>query len=75
MTSRDEVWPLYRAALEGRAEGAVLRFVRKMPGERLSPAEGEGTLCGAVVETDDRTGLATKVRMTRVGGKLQEALP
>ena len=41
----------YDSVIGMKKEGAVLRFVRKMPGERLSPAEGEGTLCGAVVET------------------------
>ena len=45
-----------------------------MPGERLSPAEGEGTLCAAVVETDDRTGLAASVRPIRLGGRLSQAV-
>jgi 2',3'-cyclic-nucleotide 2'-phosphodiesterase len=52
----------------------VQRFLRKMPGERLAPAEGEGTLCAAVVETDDRTGLAASVRPIRLGGRLSQAL-
>jgi hypothetical protein len=34
---------------------AVPALLKKMPGERLSPAEGEGTLCAALVETDDKT--------------------
>jgi calcineurin-like phosphoesterase len=57
-----------------KKESAVQRFVRKVPGERLAPAEGEGTLCAAVVETDDRTGLATAVRPIRLGGRLPQAL-
>ena len=52
---------------------AVQRFLKKMPGERLSPAEGEGTLCAALVETDDKTGLAKSVRPVRVGGRLPPA--
>lgn len=51
------------------------RFVTGMPKARFEPAEGEATLSGVYVETDDRTGLATKVRMIRLGGRLQEALP
>jgi len=51
----------------------VQRFLKKMPGERLSPAEGEGTLCAAVVETDDKTGLARSVRPLRLGGRLPPA--
>ncbi len=37
-------------------ERALAKFVRKMPGERLTPAEGPATVCGAFVETDDLTG-------------------
>ena len=37
---------------------AATRFWKKLPGERLHPAEGEATLCGMLVETDDATGLA-----------------
>ena len=54
---------------------ATDRFVTKMRGERLEPAEGEGTLCGVFVETDDRTGLALKIAPIRVGGALSQAQP
>ena len=56
-------------------EAAVARFVRKMPGERLSPADGEATVCGLLVETDDRTGLARSVSPLRLGGALSQAMP
>jgi len=51
------------------------RFVTGMGKERFTPAEGEATLSGLYVETDDRSGKATKVRMIRVGGRLEEATP
>ena len=51
------------------------RFITGMPKGRFEPAEGEATLCGVYVETDDRTGLAKRVRMIRVGGRLEPALP
>ena len=54
---------------------AALRFWRKVPGERLAPAEGEATLCGALVETDDATGLARSIHPVRVGGRLSQLLP
>ncbi len=58
----------------GMSKGvAALRFWKKMPGERLAPAEGEAALCGLFVETDDATGLARSVRAIRVGGGLEEA--
>lgn len=55
--------------------GASLRFWKKVPGEKLSPAEGEATLCGLLVETDDATGLATRVAPLRLGGRLSQAMP
>ena len=51
------------------------RFITGMPKGRFEPAEGEATLSGVYVETDDRTGLAKRVRMIRVGGRLEPALP
>jgi hypothetical protein len=45
-----------------------------MPGEKLQPAEGEGTVCAVLVETDDATGLAKDCRPLRMGGGLIESL-
>ncbi|HEY4165075.1 MAG TPA: TIGR00282 family metallophosphoesterase [Dongiaceae bacterium] len=53
----------------------VARFVRKLPTERLSAAQGPATLCGVFVETDDTSGLARRIEPVRVGGKLSQALP
>jgi len=63
----------YDSVIGMKKEGAVLRFIKKMPGERLVPAEGEGTLCAALLETDDKTGLARSVRPIRIGGRLPPA--
>lgn len=51
------------------------RFVTGMPKARFSPALGEATLSGLLVETDDRTGLAKSARMIRQGGCLEGASP
>jgi metallophosphoesterase (TIGR00282 family) len=51
------------------------RFITGMAKGRFEPAAGPATLSGVYVETDDRTGKATKVRMIRIGGRLQEATP
>ncbi len=56
-------------------ETAVTRFWRKLPGERLNPAEGETTICGLFVETEDATGLARRVAPLRMGGRLEPAMP
>lgn len=65
----------YDSVIGMQKEGAAIRFWRKMPGERLAPAEGEATLCGLLVVTDDATGLATAVEPVRLGGRLSQAMP
>ena len=55
--------------------GASLRFWKKVPGERLAPAEGTATVCGLLVMTDDATGLATSVAPLRMGGRLSQLMP
>jgi metallophosphoesterase (TIGR00282 family) len=56
-------------------DGATLRYWRKMPGEKLGPAEGPVTVCGVFVETDDSTGLARRIEPVRSGGRLSQAMP
>lgn len=51
------------------------RFITGMAKGRFTPAEGEATLSGLFVETDDRTGKATSVKMIRVGGRLEQSTP
>jgi 2',3'-cyclic-nucleotide 2'-phosphodiesterase len=54
---------------------AIERFWKKMPGERLQPAEGPATLSGVFLETDDATGLARHIAPLRQGGRLAETFP
>lgn len=65
----------YDSVIGMKKDAAIFKFVRKIPGERLSPAEGPGTLCGVVVETDDRSGLAVRATPLRLGGRLAECWP
>ncbi len=51
------------------------RFITGMPKGRFTPATGEATLSGLYVETDDRTGKATRVEMVRQGGRLSQSGP
>ncbi len=65
----------YDSVIGMAKEGAALRFWKKMPGERLAPAEGPATLCGVFVQTDDATGLARRIEPVRLGGRLSPAMP
>jgi hypothetical protein len=65
----------YDSVIGMAKEGAAARFWRKMPGERLAPAEGAATICGLFVETDDTTGHARHLAPLRMGGRLAPAMP
>jgi 2',3'-cyclic-nucleotide 2'-phosphodiesterase len=51
------------------------RFTTGVARARFEPAAGMATMCGVAVETDDATGLASKVAPVRIGGRLEPALP
>lgn len=51
-------------------EKSVAKMVRKYSLERLAPAEGEGTVCGTLIEADDKTGLAVRITSIMRGGVL-----
>ena len=65
----------YDSVIGMNKDVASSRFWRKLNGERLSPAEGEATICGLFVETDDGTGLAIRAEPVRVGGRLHGSVP
>jgi len=65
----------YDSVIGMQKAAAIARFVRKLPGDRLVPAEGEATVCGVLIDTDDATGLTTAIQPIRVGGRLQQAMP
>jgi hypothetical protein len=51
------------------------RFLRRIPSTKFEAATGPATLCGLAVETDDATGLATRVAAVRLGARLEQAVP
>jgi metallophosphoesterase (TIGR00282 family) len=65
----------YDSVIGMRKENSIERFATQLPGTRYQPAEGEGSLCGVFVETDDATGLAERVEPIRIGGRLSQTLP
>ncbi len=65
----------YNSVIGMEKDEPMRRFVTGMPKGRFTPAAGEATLSGLYVETDDRTGKATRVVMIRKGGRLAQASP
>ncbi|REC58890.1 YmdB family metallophosphoesterase [Rhodosalinus sediminis] len=65
----------YNSVIGMEKDEPLRRFVTGMPKGRFTPAGGEATLSGVYVETDDRTGAATRVAPVRLGGRLEAAAP
>ena len=65
----------YDSVIGMQKDPAVRRFVSKMPGERPQVAEGEGTLCGILLEAEEASGLACRVEPVRLGGRLAPSVP
>jgi metallophosphoesterase (TIGR00282 family) len=65
----------YESVIGMNKEEPLNRFLRKVPGSKFEPAGGPATLCGLAVETDDASGLASKVAAVRLGGILEEVRP
>ena len=64
----------YDSVIGMKKDEAINRFTKKLPSERLEPAEAQATLCAVFLETDDTTGLARKIEPLRRGPRLIESL-
>jgi metallophosphoesterase (TIGR00282 family) len=65
----------YHSVIGMDKEEPLRRFITGMPKERFTPAMGEATLSGIYIETDDRTGKASRIEMVRRGGRLGASGP
>ena len=62
----------YDSSIGMDKEIPIQRFTKKTPGkQRMSPATGEGTLCGTFVHTDDKTGKALSIEPIIIGAFLK----
>jgi hypothetical protein len=65
----------YHSVIGMNKEEPLQRFTRRVSSSRFEPATREATLCAVAVETDGKTGLASRVAAVRLGGCLQQAEP
>lgn len=65
----------YLSVIGMQKEEPLRRFLTKIASNRFEPAMGEATICGALIDTDDATGLATGIEPLRMGGVLRSAEP
>ena len=60
----------YNSVIGMQKEEPLRRFTRKISGGRFTPADGIGTMCCLIVETDNKSGLARHIEPVRLGGRL-----
>ena len=60
----------YDSIIGVEADEPLHRFLVGVPNERFTPASGEATVAGVLIETDDKTGLGTAITPIRAGGVL-----
>ncbi|KKB06783.1 metallophosphoesterase [Devosia geojensis] len=65
----------YDSVIGVDAEEPLSRFLTGVPNARFTPAEGEATLSGVMIETDPATGLVLRVAPLRSGGTLAQTIP
>jgi hypothetical protein len=65
----------YQSIIGMDKEEPLSRFLRKVSGAKFEAALGPATLCAVAIETDDATGLATRIGPVRLGGALEPATP
>lgn len=59
----------YNSVIGMQVAGSLGKFLKRIPYERMQPAEGEGTVCGTLV-TLGTNGLATSIERIRAGKPL-----
>ncbi|MEM6811851.1 MAG: TIGR00282 family metallophosphoesterase [Pseudomonadota bacterium] len=64
----------YNSVIGVKPNVPIHRFTKRTPTDRKQPAEGEGTLCGTLIETGEN-GLCKNIAPVRVGPRLQNSVP
>lgn len=65
----------YDSVIGMEKDEPLQRFATKIRSGRMAAAQGEPSLCGVIVETDDETGLANSIMPIRFGGRLISSMP
>ncbi len=59
----------YDSVIGMEKASVIKRFLTKInKGNKMTAASGEATICGAIIETEDKTGLAKSIEPIKIGG-------
>ncbi len=64
----------YNSVIGVKKAVPIHNFIKQTPTERMTPADGEATLCGTYVETDAK-GLCVRIEPVVVGPRLRNHIP
>ena len=62
----------YNSVIGMNKENSIKKFLKEKNIVKHFPSEGEGTLSGIIVQADEKTGLAQKVKRLIIGGSLNK---
>jgi metallophosphoesterase (TIGR00282 family) len=64
----------YNSVIGMQKTTIVEKFLKGYSHQKISPVmSGNATLCGIIIDTDDKTGLATSVNSIKIGGSLHQS--
>ena len=65
----------YNSVIGVKPHVPITRFTQKLCFEKMTPTEGEATVCGVFIETNDATGHAARIEPIRIGPRLANVMP
>ena len=65
----------YDSVIGARKDVPLQKFTTGLMRERMIPANGEATLCGTLVISNDKNGMAESIQPIRMGGLLPQIFP
>lgn len=61
----------YNSVIGMEKDVPMQRYIRKIPGGKMTPATEEATLCSTLIKTNDRTGLTEDISQIIIGPRLK----
>ena len=62
----------YNSVIGMNKENSLKRFLKDQSAKQHYPSEGKASICGVIVDADEKTGLAKNIQQIILGGVLQE---
>ena len=64
----------YNSVIGMNKENSLKKFLKDSSAENHFPANGDASICGVIVDADDKTGLARNINQIIIGGNLKQKI-